>query len=776
VFQASASVKPANLESFVGLAVATGQVDGGPAGIAVLQSAPAELQASINYWLTLGAMNVGAGDFAAAEAAYKKAVEQAGDDRQDTLMALGGLAEAQMKAGNVAAADATSAKLMEAAPKNVMAKQLRAQVAAAGGKYDEARTLLESIVSKQPDNVDAGLMLAYVNLQQGNLDQAEMHVQAIVAKNPANPAAQKLLAEVRAQQSSPAETMASVKNALEQTSNDPTMLALAGRMSLASGDRQQALAYLAEASKPGTNLTAMAQIEVANAYMLAGEPDKALEILRSVPDSSAVSYQRDSMVLLSLLRKGEEAELLSQSKAILARTGKDPVVRNMVGSVYAAANKMDLAREQFDEALRLAPDDKQSLINRAKVELAQGKPEAAEPFLKKVLEKDPKDLMATMSLAAAAGARKDNKTVETLLVKAKDDHPDSPEAQAALAQFYLAAKDTAKAKAVMDAAVAANPASARMANARGVVMVGAQDLPAGIASFEKAVQLEPTMAEYSLNVARAKVISGDTKGALVALDQLLTQQPKSVPALTLASATSLRSGDLERATGYVERVRKIVPDSPISNKLEGDLAMAQKRYREALAAYEKADPRKENRNIVLARFYAAKGAGGSQPEMILTDWIATHPNDVEIISLVAESKSIAGDLAGAALLYEQGIAKAAGSAVMYNNLAMIYLQQGDPRALQTAEKAHQLIPKAPAIQDTYGWALFKSGQTGKAIGYLEAAAKGMPDNAEIKYHLAAALAASGRKAEALPIARKAVAGNLSPAVRTEATKLLAALQ
>jgi Flp pilus assembly protein TadD len=72
--------------------------------------------------------------------------------------------------------------------------------------------------------------------------------------------------------------------------------------------------------------------------------------------------------------------------------------------------------------------------------------------------------------------------------------------------------------------------------------------------------------------------------------------------------------------------------------------------------------------------------------------------------------------------------------------------------------------------------LFKAGKAEKAIEYLETAAKGMPDNAEIQFHLAAALAASGRKSEALPPARKAVAGTLSPAVRVEATKLLAELQ
>ncbi len=776
--KAAVASRPASLEALLGLANATAAAEGLKAGIGVFDGAPEKMKLQARYWIALGTLNVQAADFPAAEKAYQAALDRADAEREpgERMLALGGLAEAQMRAGNVAAADATSAQLLELAPKHPLAKQLRGQVAAAGGKFDEARTVLEEVVVEQPENMDARLMLAYVNLQQGNLDQAEMHVQHVVARNPANAQAQKLLAEVRARQETPAESLASIQTALEQTSNDPTMLAVAGRMSLASGDRDQALAYLAQASKPGTQLTAQAQLEVANGYLMAGETDKALEILRAMPDSSALTYQRDSMLLLTLLRKGDEAQLIEQSKAMLARSGKDPVVRNLVGSVYAAAGKMDMAREQFKEALRLAPADEQSLINSAKLEIAQDKPAAAEPYLKKVLEKDPKNLTATMAMAVVAGARKDKKSVETYLVKAKGDHPDSVAAQAALAQFYLAEKDTAKAKSVMDAAVAANPASASMANARGVVMVGAKDFAAGIASFEEAVRIEPKSAEYAMNLARAKTISGDTKGALAVIDELLRQQPKSLPALHLAAATSMRGRDLERATGYVERVRQVAPDSPISHQLEGDLALAQKRYREALAAYEKADPSLQNRNVTMARFVAAKAAGASRPEKVVEDWIAKHPDDADAISIVAEAKRDSGDRAGAALLYEQAIAKAPGSAVLHNNLAMVYLDLGDPRALATAEKAYQLIPKAPPIQDTYGWALFKTGKAETAIEYLESAAKGMPDNAEIQYHLAAALAASGRKSEALPPARKAVAGTLPPAVRVEATKLLAELQ
>lgn len=778
VFEAALASNPNSLEATLGYAGAVQIVDGAEPAKAVLAKAPAAVKEQPRYWLALAGLSAVTNAYADAEAAFKTAVEKTEKNPEslERVMALGGLAEMQMRQGNVAAADETSARLIKIAPKHPLAMLLRGQVAAAGGKLDEARSLLEEVVSSQPDNADARMLLAIVNMQQGNIDQAEQHLKAVVGNNPQNARAQQMLAEIRARQGLPDTTLAGVKSALQQSPGDPTMLAMAGRLSLASGDRDQALVYLAEASKAGADASPEAQLNIANGYLLAGETDRALEVLQAMPETGATASMRDSMLLATLLRKGDDAQLMAQSKAILARSGKDPVTRNLVGSVYAAAGKKDLAREQFREALKLAPGDTAALMNLAKLDFSEGNPAAAESNLVQILGKEPKNLQATLGMAAAAGARKDAKAVEKYLVQAATEHPDSIEAQVALAQFYLSTNNAQKAKTVADAAAAANPQSAPMANARGVIMMGAKDLAAGIASFEQALRLDPKSLEYATNLARAKIMNRDTQGALNTLDTVLRSDPKSVPALALAAATSLQSGNQERAVGYVERLRQAAPDSPVTYQMEGDLAMSQKRYREALAFYEKADPRAQNRNIVIARYSAAQYSQAPQPERILEQWVTKNPADAEVIGMLGESRRAKGDLDGAIRLYEQGLQKSPDSAVLLNNLAMVYVEKGDARGLPTAAKAYNLLPKVPAIQDTYGWALLKAGKMDKAVEILTEAARGMPDNAEVQYHLAVALASAGRKSEALPVLKKAIGGALPPATRAEATKLLGQLQ
>ena len=67
--------------------------------------------------------------------------------------------------------------------------------------------------------------------------------------------------------------------------------------------------------------------------------------------------------------------------------------------------------------------------------------------------------------------------------------------------------------------------------------------------------------------------------------------------------------------------------------------------------------------------------------------------------------------------------------------------------------------------------LFEKGQTEKAVALLADAYKGMPGNAEVQYHYAAALAKSGKGTEALPILKKALSGQLPPAAKADAQKL-----
>ena len=771
-FAAALAARPESLDALLGLASATYALEGLPAAKDVMAKASPAIEKKSQYWMAMGGINAQGGDLAAAEAAYQKALDITGKggDGGSRLMALGALAETQMRLGKIDQAKATAALLAKAAPNNPLAKQLRGKVAAAGGNYDEARTLLEEAVAAMPENNQARTMLGLVNLQQGNLGQAEMHFQSVLAKEPNNVPAQQLLAETRAKQGTPEEGLKSLQSSLTAENTDPSLLATAGRMSLASGDRAQALEYFNQASaKTGD---AQSSIEIANGYVMAGDLDRAIEVLEKMPSGGATDLQRELLLATALLRKGENAKAIAQADQLVARQGSDPQVRSLAAAIYAATGQPDKARAQLNEALKLKPNDPAALLNLARLDLSTGKSADADKSFQKLLEADPKNLMATVGLAASAQSRGDNAGAEKWLKKASADHADSVEAQLALAQFYMGTNDFGKAKAVIDAAAVTNPDNAALSNARGLTLMGLKDVPGALASFKQATTQAPKAYGYALNLARGHIVNKDVDSALGVVDDILKSEPKYAPALAFGAATALQAGQLEKATGYVERLRQAAPEATGTFALEGDLAMAQKRYKDALGHYRKASAIGANSQLTLAQYNAAVLAKEPQPEKILQDWVAKYPSDINAVTMLAESYQRAGNTSGAIALYEKSLAKAPDSVVLLNNLAMIYVQTDVAKAADYAGRAYKAMPKAPAIADTYGWILFKQGKTDEALAPLREANKGLPNNAEVQYHLAAALAAKGEKAEALPLIKKAMSGQLPADEKAGAQKLL----
>ncbi len=70
------------------------------------------------------------------------------------------------------------------------------------------------------------------------------------------------------------------------------------------------------------------------------------------------------------------------------------------------------------------------------------------------------------------------------------------------------------------------------------------------------------------------------------------------------------------------------------------------------------------------------------------------------------------------------------------------------KAMEYAERAHELAPSNASIQDTLGWTLVQRGQVEQGIRHLRDARLRAPQSTEIRYHLAAALAKAGRPDEA----------------------------
>jgi predicted Zn-dependent protease len=114
--------------------------------------------------------------------------------------------------------------------------------------------------------------------------------------------------------------------------------------------------------------------------------------------------------------------------------------------------------------------------------------------------------------------------------------------------------------------------------------------------------------------------------------------------------------------------------------------------------------------------------------------------------------------------------------VLLNNQAWHFLELGDARAEDFARRAYELAPQNPQIIDTYGWVLLRAKKdVQRALPLLGEAAKAAPNDANIQYHHASALAAAGKSTEARSLLQSVLAGGSAFASRKEAEGLLETL-
>ncbi|MBT6276401.1 MAG: tetratricopeptide repeat protein, partial [Chromatiales bacterium] len=135
-----------------------------------------------------------------------------------------------------------------------------------------------------------------------------------------------------------------------------------------------------------------------------------------------------------------------------------------------------------------------------------------------------------------------------------------------------------------------------------------------------------------------------------------------------------------------------------------------------------------------------------------------------------------GDKSNAARGYEAILDQAPDNVVALNNLAWVYQEFEDKRAIEYAKRAYQLAGSSPVVADTYGWFLVLDGNLQQGLNVLKRAAEGAPLSMEIRYHLAYALLRVGDEDEAMQLLDEVLASDQEFEAKKDARALRATLE
>jgi predicted Zn-dependent protease len=206
--------------------------------------------------------------------------------------------------------------------------------------------------------------------------------------------------------------------------------------------------------------------------------------------------------------------------------------------------------------------------------------------------------------------------------------------------------------------------------------------------------------------------------------------------------------------------------------LRGDVYLAANRPEDAIKAYADAMAAAPSIMLMIRLVGAQLRAGHADgAHKALTDWLATHPDDLIAQEQLAELDMSAQRLDDAAKHLQAILEKNPHDPIALNNLAWIYQQQHDARAMDLARQAYMLAP-GPQTADTLGWILTTSGKPDTGVLLLRQASAQASNDPRVLYHFAVALKDTGNKTDAMKVLTALVGVKADFTEKSQAQQLL----
>jgi len=748
--QAYMSVLPAdpkNPGALVGLAQLAATANDPDSARNYVQQALAAAPDNPQVWVAKGDLAFDSADFAGAEADYQKAVGFKNPDwlPQERFYALTRLANAQAQQNQFDKALATIQTLEKMSPQQPYLHYLHAMVLYKQGHLDAAISELQQVLQVSPDNARAQLLMGAVNYAQGNYGQAEMYLSNAMGMDQKNVDVRKLLALTLYREGRSRQALDTLRPATPGTPSDSELLALLERAAAASAGSPGAVA----AATSGASNPSDAQFARAGDALASGNEAEAIRLLQEIPAGNAsTEARRNSLLVMTYVREQRPAEAVKVAAAYASSNPRNSAAHLLYGTALVAADQHPEARAQYSEALKLDPENLAALLSLGGLDSLEGHHEAAARSYTTVLKKDPRNAAAMIALGQLAVLRGDRAGAAEQFKQAIDAAPKSTAAYMALVVLYGESGKFDEAVSTAKQLVAASPDNPAALNALGAAELNAGHHGEALKPLQQAVNFAPQVSLYRTNLARAQILGKDMKAAEGNLDAVIKADPSQVTAVVLRAFLKSQEHDLPGAIALAQLLQKQPAAKAAGFTLEGDLYMANKSYREAAQAYQQGLKLQYDRPLVVKSFLALNESGANAPEGVLRDWLAKHPDDAPTHLLLADYYLKHAQNALAAGQYEQVLKTYPSNIDALNNLAWIYTEQNNPKALALAERAYKLASESPGIADTYAWALIAHDQPKTALPILLQAAKAAPKAPAIQYHLAVAQARTGDQAGA----------------------------
>lgn len=684
-------------------------------------------------------------------------------ERANLLVALGDDAKAKE--------DVATVLRME--PRSAGGIYLQAVLAARARDFQTADASLTQIANLLPRFPRGYYFLGVVKFNLGQGEQALDAAQRFVQRNPTDLDGLKLLARVNIAAQRATEGVQVLRKAIaDGVQADAEVYDIMGRALAQDGKPREALEAFEQAAKLApenadivTRLAAM-RLGMGDATGAARDLDTSLELSPRQVDANealivAALAAGDIERASTALERAKQSGLKSENLAVLE------------GLVLSGQLKFDAARAAYINALRDYPGSLRARFNLARLANMQGRNGEVEQYLGDILRQEPANEQALTMMAGVFASDGRLTRAISLAEAARTAAPANPGVAALLADLYVRNNEARRALEVTDAAMKdlqTPPPNLILARARAQVTLGL--LKEAQEGFRLILAADPSDIGARRALVEIMLRDNSPDSARALLRDGLAAQPGHPALIQTLIGIDLREGQPARALTTLAELQKDPRNLPASRGLRGDIYMNGNNFVAAAQAYLD-DFNEAPRPDLVLRAANALGAANRPAEAsrLLTDWVAKAPDDMNARLALISYDIAARRHSEAEAQLTQVLEKQPLNPVALNNLAWLYHLKNDPRARALAQRAWLLAPSAQ-VADTLGWILTSQGEAVAALPLLRQAARELPNEPTIQYHLAVALSEAGIRDEAITILRPLAAGTATFDEKDDATRLL----
>jgi putative PEP-CTERM system TPR-repeat lipoprotein len=719
-------------------------------------------------WFTKGSVAHATGNVQAALAAYSEALTIA-PEHLDARVARAGLL---LDLGRLDEAGQDLAMLREGHPLEPRSNYLNAVLAGMRGKPEEAKKYLTDVVkfvdgippetlARKPQFLLLG-GLAHQAL--GNPEKAKAHLEGYIKKNPRHPGTRKVLASILLAEGDATTALSVLEPAEKIAPNDPQLLTLMAAIQTAKGRHHKAAEYLERALTASGGSLAL-ETSLGFSLMGAGRTDLGMEHLQRVYKKDSGQLQAGYALAILYMKQRQPKKAIEIAEQMARRAPNDPTVQNLLATAREAAGDRKGARAAYEKTVSLDKDFLPARLNLGKLDLADGKAQAARERFQGILKEQPKNVQAMFELATVEEVTGNRAQAIEWLEKIRALDRNDARAGTRLVNLYLRDGKPDRALALAKELDGLAPDNLEVLAALGNANVAAGLPRSARTAFDRMTVLAEYDPAQQVRIARLQLSAGNVAGATYSLEKALSAKADYLPALIMLTEVELARGEIAKAEQRAKNIANAHPRMAIGQRLLGDVAMAKKQFSDAINAYKAALSKDPTSQELAARLFQAFAVSGNVAKGIefLAGWARANPRQAVGQRMLAEAYLRAGNFKAARTTLERAVNQQGEDPALLNNLAYAMNKLGDPGALAVAEKAYKLNPGEPNVIDTYGWILVQQGQIDSGLRHLREARLRNPQSGEIRYHLAVALAKSGRRDEA----RLELAEALKPGVALE---------